>query len=85
MVSLNNGINNLLSSEFNCFLFCLATVGRVGWFNNWVAFMDNMLQIQILKEDTRSLYVPTSLQKLLINVKKHSSILQTLSKEKPGN
>lgn len=47
--------------------------------------MDNMLQIQILKEDTRSLYVPTSLQKLIINVKKQSSILQTLLEEKPGN
>lgn len=67
------------------FFFYLATVGRVGWFNNWVAFMDNMLQIQILKEDTRSLYVPTSLQKLFINVKNHSLILQTLSEEKPGN
>lgn len=46
--------------------------------------MDNMLQIQILKEDTRSLFVPTSLQKLFINVKKHSSMLQTLPEEKPG-
>ncbi|CAI6352158.1 unnamed protein product [Macrosiphum euphorbiae] len=60
-----------------------ATVGRVGWFNNWVAFMDNMLQIQILKEDTRALFVPTSLQKLFINVKKHATILQTLPEEKP--
>lgn len=69
-----------------CFFFFLtATVGRVGWFNNWVAFMDNMLQIQILKEETRSLFVPTSLQKLLINVKKHTTILQTLPEDKPGN
>ncbi|XP_060866838.1 fatty acid synthase-like [Metopolophium dirhodum] len=60
-----------------------ATVGRVGWFNNWVAFMDNMLQIQILKEDTRALFVPTSLQKLFINVKKHATILQTLPEDKP--
>ncbi|XP_050524285.1 fatty acid synthase [Daktulosphaira vitifoliae] len=60
-----------------------ATVGKVSWFNNWVAFMDNMLQIQILKEDTRGLFVPTSIQKLVINVKKHNSILQKLSTENP--
>lgn len=47
--------------------------------------MDNMLQIQILKEDTRALFVPTSLQKLFINVKKHAMLLQTLPEEKPGN
>lgn len=47
--------------------------------------MDNMLQIQILKEDTRSLFVPTSIQKLFINVKKHSLLIQTLPEEKPGN
>lgn len=47
--------------------------------------MDNMLQIQILSEDTRSLFVPTSLQKLFINVKKHSLVLQTLPEKNPGN
>jgi len=47
--------------------------------------MDNMLQIQILKEDTRELFFPASLQKLLINVKKHATVLQTLPEEKPGN
>jgi len=74
----------LFNTNYFVFLYLLATVGRVGWFNNWVAFMDNMLQIQILREDTRSLYVPTSLQKLFINVKKHSSILQTFPEENPG-
>ncbi|XP_050425474.1 fatty acid synthase [Adelges cooleyi] len=58
-----------------------ATVGSIGWFNNWVAFMDNMLQIQILREDTRGLFVPTSLQKLTIDVKKHASVLSTLPTE----
>lgn len=47
--------------------------------------MDNLLQIQILKEDTRALFVPTSLQKLFINVKKHAAVLQKLPEEKPGN
>lgn len=46
--------------------------------------MDTMLQMQILHEDTRGLFVPTSIQKMLINTKKHNSILQTLDPEKPG-
>lgn len=46
--------------------------------------MDNMLQIQLLRNDTRLLFVPTLLQKLFINVKKHSLLLQTLPKDKPG-
>lgn len=47
--------------------------------------MDNMLQIQILKEDTRGLFVPTSIQKLVINVQKHNSILRQLPTENTGN
>ncbi|XP_065219793.1 fatty acid synthase isoform X2 [Planococcus citri] len=58
-------------------------VGRIAWVNNFVAFMDNMLQMQILQEDTRGLFVPTSIQKMVINTKKHFSILHTLDEEKP--
>ncbi len=46
--------------------------------------MDTMLQMQILQEDTRGLFVPTSIQKMVINTKKHFSMLQTLDAEKPG-
>lgn len=65
-------------------LFCLATVGKIGWFDNWVSFMDNMLQMRILSEDTRSLLAPVSLDSLVIDVKKHNLVLQTLSKENSG-
>nr|WIW72532.1 fatty acid synthase [Kerria lacca] len=58
-------------------------IGRISWMNNFVAFMDTMLQMQILQEDTRGLFVPTSIQKMVINTKKHFSILQTLDAEKP--
>lgn len=43
-----------------------------------------MLQMQILQEDTRGLFVPTSIQKMVVNTKKHFSILHTLDEEKPG-
>lgn len=46
--------------------------------------MDNLLQIQILQDDTRGLFVPTSLQRMVIDVRKHISILHTLDPEKPG-
>lgn len=83
MVSINN--KTIFHVLENVVLFCSVTVGRIAWFNNWIAFMDNMLQIQILGEDTRSLFVPTSIDKLVINVKKHFLFLQSLPEENPGN
>lgn len=41
-----------------------------------------MLQMQILQEDTRGLFVPTSIQKLVINTKKHFGVIQKLEQEK---
>ncbi|XP_011695514.1 PREDICTED: fatty acid synthase-like [Wasmannia auropunctata] len=46
--------------------------GHIIWKNNWVTFMDNMLQMHIIGCDTRDLYVPTSIQKLVINPKLHA-------------
>ncbi|XP_023313671.1 fatty acid synthase-like [Trichogramma pretiosum] len=45
--------------------------GHISWANNWVAFMDNMLQMQILGVDTRGLFVPISIKKLVIDTKAH--------------
>lgn len=33
--------------------------------------MDNMLQIKLLQEDTRNLYVPTGIERLAIDAKAH--------------
>jgi len=46
--------------------------GHIIWRNNWVSFMDTMLQMQIIKYDTRDLYVPTSIQKLIISPMLHN-------------
>ncbi|KAJ9600110.1 hypothetical protein L9F63_009586, partial [Diploptera punctata] len=59
--------------------------GLIRWSNNWVAFMDNMLQIQILQEDTRGLFVPTSIEKLTIDTKKHIGLIQELQATTEGN
>ncbi|XP_067208438.1 fatty acid synthase-like [Linepithema humile] len=45
--------------------------GHIAWMYNWVTFMDNMLQMKILGIDTRSLHVPTEIQKLVIDTKLH--------------
>ncbi|XP_063218658.1 fatty acid synthase-like [Bacillus rossius redtenbacheri] len=56
----------------------LGKSGKIQWHNNWVAFMDNMLQMQILHADTRGLFVPTSIDKLVVDPKRH---LQEIQKE----
>lgn len=38
--------------------------------------MDNMLQMQILNVDTRNLYVPTGINRLVIDAKRHISFAQ---------
>jgi len=56
--------------------------GHIAWVGNWVTFMDNMLQMSIIGKDTRHLYVPTSIQKLVINPALHASKLRDLTSEK---
>jgi len=50
--------------------------GHIIWRNNWVTFMDTMLQMHIIGYDTRDLYVPTSIQKLVVNPMLHTWKLQ---------
>lgn len=47
--------------------------------------MDNLLQMKILGKDTKSLYIPTAIQKLVINTEKHFETFEKLNKENPGN
>ncbi|XP_024867958.1 fatty acid synthase-like, partial [Temnothorax curvispinosus] len=50
--------------------------GHIAWTSNWVAFMDSMLQMMILGQNSRSLYVPTRIRKLTIDPKYHTQIIQ---------
>ncbi|XP_071556237.1 fatty acid synthase-like [Temnothorax nylanderi] len=50
--------------------------GHIVWKANWVTFMDTMLQMYIIGYDTRDLYVPMSIRKLVINPKLHASKLR---------
>lgn len=52
------------------------------WDDNWVSFMDTMLQFSIMGKDLRELYLPTRMEKVIINPAKHLEIL-TKMKEVP--
>ncbi|XP_036143017.1 fatty acid synthase-like [Monomorium pharaonis] len=49
--------------------------GHIIW-KNWVTFMDTMLQMRLIGYDTRDLYVPTSIRRLVINPELHISMLR---------
>lgn len=58
--------------------------GKVKWVDgNWAAFMDCLLQINILSKDSRSLYLPTSIRKIRINTEKHLEEIAKLDPENP--
>jgi hypothetical protein len=60
-------------------MLCLiGLTGMVRWSNNWVTFMESMLQAWFFVDDTRSLFIPTEIQKLTINMKQHVVYLQSL-------
>ncbi|KAH1011869.1 hypothetical protein HUJ04_001145 [Dendroctonus ponderosae] len=60
-----------------------AHTARVSWDGNWITFMDNMLQLKILQEDTRLLYVPTSIKRIYIDAQKHLRCVKETGQENP--
>lgn len=57
--------------------------GHIAWDQNWVSFMDCILQIVILSKDTRSLLLPTRIQQLRINPSDHMAQFEQLDPENP--
>lgn len=58
--------------------------GRINWTNNWVAFMDNMLQMMIIGKDTRGLFVPTAIQKVVIDTSTHLNQVHAMPDDDKG-
>lgn len=52
--------------------------GKLKWENNWISFIDTMLQFSILGQNTRELYLPTRLQRAVINPTEHLQFIKTL-------
>lgn len=59
------------------------STGYIKWDNNWVTFLDNMLQMVILQVDTRNLFVPTGIEKLIIKAKQHLDCVKENPNEVP--
>ncbi|XP_065204299.1 fatty acid synthase-like isoform X2 [Planococcus citri] len=59
------------------------THGEISWDDNFVTFMDAMAQFLILQIDTRELLVPIFIRKLVIDVKRHFQMLETVNSETP--
>lgn len=52
--------------------------GKLKWENNWISFIDTMLQFSILGQNTRELYLPTRLQRAVINPREHLQAIKGL-------
>ncbi|XP_072763442.1 fatty acid synthase-like [Anoplolepis gracilipes] len=53
--------------------------GHITWTDNWVTFMDSMLQMMILGQNSRSLFVPTNIRKMVIDPKSHIEQIEKFS------
>lgn len=56
-----------------------ANSGELEWANNWISFMDTMLQFSIMGKDLRELYLPTRIERISINPAKQFSMLEKTS------
>ncbi|KAJ8712849.1 hypothetical protein PYW08_008153 [Mythimna loreyi] len=61
------------------------TRGRLAWVNNWVTFMDCMLQMKIIGQDTRGLFVPTRIEKLSIDTNIHYNAISKMNPDSTKN
>jgi fatty acid synthase, animal type len=60
-----------------------ANVGELEWTENWTSFMDTMLQFSIMGKDLRELYLPTRIEKVVLNPHKHLKELEHSKKNLP--
>ncbi|XP_030383313.1 fatty acid synthase [Scaptodrosophila lebanonensis] len=62
-----------------------AVKGHLQWVDNWISFMDTMLQFRILSNNIRELYVPTGIERAVINPQKHLELVRQHAKGKDGS
>lgn len=53
--------------------------GHIEWKMNWVTHMDSMLQMKMFNVDTRDLFVPIGIRKLVIDTDAHKQYLQSVT------
>ncbi|KAH8326055.1 hypothetical protein KR067_013719 [Drosophila pandora] len=62
-----------------------AVTGKLQWMDNWISFMDTMLQFRILSNNIRELYVPTGIERALIDPLKHLELAKKHQQKLPVN
>ena len=60
-----------------------ANAGELEWANNWISFMDTMLQFSIMGKDLRELYLPTRIERVVIDPMKHMKFLENGAENVP--
>jgi fatty acid synthase len=55
------------------------TAGKLSWSEDWISFMDMMLQFSILGKDTRDLFLPTRLQQAVIDPVAHKQAIEKVN------
>ena len=62
----------------------LVTEGLLAWKDNWVLFLDAMIQMQILAMPERDLRLPTRIRSLRIDPVVHEKFVRTLDNGSKG-
>lgn len=50
-------------------------MGELEWSNNWVTFLDSMLQFMLISSNIRDLFLPTRIQRLVVDPIRHSALV----------
>ncbi|XP_031628812.1 fatty acid synthase-like [Contarinia nasturtii] len=59
-----------------------ATTGKLQWQNNWVTFIDTMLQFIIMGKNDREIYLPTRIERAVFNPSKHLEMVEHFKQNK---
>ncbi|VVC29836.1 Hypothetical protein CINCED_3A014905 [Cinara cedri] len=57
--------------------------GKLEWTGNWVTFIDTMLQFSILGLKVKELYLPTRMQRVILDPVKHLEFIESLDENSP--
>ena len=66
------------------FVLLSGTEGQLLWNDNWVSFLDAMLQMQIIAVAGRELRLPTRIRSLRIDPVEHEKFVRTLDDGNKG-
>lgn len=57
--------------------FTIGVQGKLEWNGNWISYIDTMLQFSILGLKTKELYLPTRIQKIIVDPVKHLKTVES--------